>query len=70
MSNEDITETEIPVIDTSQLNESYIEEMITEKSYECISESLCFINEYTYEKSIPIAEKLTYGDLFEFFFEE
>jgi hypothetical protein len=44
--------------------------MITEKSYECISESLCFINEYTYEKSIPIAEKLTYGDLFEFFFEE
>jgi hypothetical protein len=69
MSHEDITETEISVID-SQLNESYIEEMITEKSYECISESLCFINEYTYEKSIPIAEKLTYGDLFEFFFEE
>jgi hypothetical protein len=69
MSHEDITETEISVID-SQLYESYIEEMITEKSYECISESLCFINEYTYEKSIPIAEKLTYGDLFEFFFEE
>lgn len=43
MSNDD---TEIPVID---INESYIEEMITEKSYECISESLCFINEYTYE---------------------
>jgi hypothetical protein len=35
MSHEDITETEISVID-SQLNESYIEEMITEKSYECI----------------------------------
>jgi hypothetical protein len=70
MSNEDITETEISVIDSTQLNESYIEEMITEKSYECISESLSFIHDYTYEKSIPIAEKLTYGDLFEFFFEE
>ena len=67
MSNEDIVETEIS---SSQLNESYIDEMITEKSYECISESLSFINEYTYEKCIPIAERLTYGDLFEFFFEE
>ena len=67
---EDILETDICYNETNQLDDSYIDEMVTEKSYECIYESLSFIKEYTYEKSIPIGEKLKYGDLFCFFFEE
>ena len=65
----DNIDTEIE-FDTTELDESYINEIITEKSYECIYESLTFIKEYTNEKSIPVAEKLNYGDLFKFFFEE
>ncbi len=51
-----------------ELDESYLQDKCDELAYECVSESLFFIREYLYDKGIPIAENLTYDDLFIYFF--
>lgn len=51
-----------------ELDESYLQDKCDELAYECVSESLFFIREYVYDKGIPIAENLTYDDLFIYFF--
>jgi hypothetical protein len=56
--------------DENELSESYIIEKFYDKTYECVSESLLYIQDYTYEHSLPIGEKLTFSDLYDFFFEE
>lgn len=52
-----------------EIDESYLQELYKEKKYECVVESLEIFKEYVYEKGLPIGEKLTIIDLFEFFFE-
>ena len=52
------------------IDESYLQERCNELAYETVSESLLFIKKYVYDKGIPLAEKLTYDDLFMYFFVE
>lgn len=52
-----------------ELSDSYLEEKLDDSTYECVSDSLLFILHYTHEKDLPIAETLTFSDLFEFLFE-
>jgi len=55
--------------DENDLSESYIIENFYDKTYDCVVESLLYIQDYTYEHSLPIGEKLTFSDLYDFFFE-
>ena len=63
--DEDFFDKEITIDD---IDESYLQDKCDELAYECVSESLFFIREYVYDKGIPIAENLTYDDLFIYFF--
>jgi hypothetical protein len=63
--DEDFFDKDITIDD---IDESYLQEKCDELAYECVSESLFFIKKYVYDKGIPIAEKLTYDDLFMCFF--
>jgi hypothetical protein len=55
-------------ITIDDIDESYLQEKCDELAYECVSDSLLFIKKYVYDKGIPIAENLTYDDLFMYFF--
>ena len=63
--DEDFFDKEITIDDR---DESYLQEKCDELAYECVSDSLFFIKKYVYDKGIPIAENLTYDDLFMYFF--
>ena len=63
--DEDFFDKEITIDD---IDESYLQEKCDELAYECVSDSLFFIKKYVYDKGIPIAENLTYDDLFMYFF--
>lgn len=62
---EDFFDKEITIDD---IDESYLQEKCDELAYECVSDSLFFIKKYVYDMGIPVAEKLTYDDLFMYFF--
>jgi hypothetical protein len=53
-----------------ELSESYLEELYDDLTFECISDHLFFIKNYTKENGLPITEKLTFSDLFKFIFED
>jgi hypothetical protein len=52
-----------------ELSESYLDELFFDLTYDCVSENLLFIKSYTKEKGLPIAENLSFNDLFEYLFE-
>lgn len=56
-------------IQNIELDESYIEEKYYELTYECVAESLFFIKDYTKDTGIPIAEELSFSELFDYFFD-
>ncbi len=70
--NEDKNDFSIEITNENvlELSESYLEELYNDLTFECISEHLYFIKKYKTENGLPIAEKLTFSDLFEFVFEE
>ena len=53
------------------LDEYYIEDLYNEITFDCISEILLLIKEYTEERRLPIANKLTFSELYDYlkFFE-
>jgi len=51
-----------------ELSESEQQELYDEMTYECVTEMLEIFRTYVYEKGIPIGERITYVELFEFFF--
>jgi len=55
-------------IKNEELDESYIKEKLDELAYECVIETILFIREYVYVNGMPIAETLTYDDIYKYFF--
>jgi len=53
-----------------ELTESYLQEVCDELAYECTVEGIDIFRQYTYEKCLPIGEKFTFIDLFDFYFKE
>ena len=51
-----------------ELNEFEKQDLYDEMTYECVTEMLEIFRTYVDEKGIPIGERITYVELFEFFF--
>jgi hypothetical protein len=51
-----------------EISESYLQEAFEDLVYDSIVESLEIFRTYTYDKGLPIGEKLTFNDLADFFF--
>lgn len=51
-----------------ELDPSYVQERYHDLTYECVSESLFWIKEYTYDNGLPIAQYLSFSEIFDYFF--
>ena len=73
MDKKEIFESEFdfPEIDEQvELSESYLQEVCDDLAYECVVDGMDIFKEYIYEKGLPIGEKFTFIDLFDFFFKD
>jgi hypothetical protein len=53
-----------------ELDPSYIRERYDDLTYESVSESLFWLKEYTYTNGLPIAQYLSFSEIFDYFFKE
>ena len=55
--------------DFKELPDYYLDELFYDMTYEAVAENYLFIKNYVKENGLPIAENMTFIDLFEFLFE-
>ena len=51
-----------------KIDENYLNELHEENEHECVVESLEIVKTHIYEKALRIGQKITYSDIFDFFF--
>lgn len=51
-----------------EIDENYLNELHEENEHECVVESLEIVKTHIYEKALRIGQKITYSDIFDFFF--